>query len=361
MCLFPKLIKNKKYSPNRKNKGVVPEIKDERTLYVPVGCGKCMECMKQKKRLWQVRMLEEIKANRNGVFVTLTFNNESLIKLEKDIEIKNSKAIIENEVATLAVRRFLERWRKKFKVSVRHWLVTELGHINTERIHLHGVIFTDEIRYIVKLWQYGHVTIGKTMFKNEDWENANSNTSYVNGKTINYIVKYINKIDVDHKGYIPKILRSKGIGNNYLKGYNSERNKFNGKNTREFYITEQGYKINLPIYYRNKIYNDDEREKLWLNKLDGGKRFVCGEMVKDNDEKNYFKLLDYYRKENSRLGYGDDSKEWSRDAYLSQKAALKGLRNLNKNKDKINKLLKDREIRNSDLDLRSNREKNEFL
>lgn len=138
-------------------------------------------------------------------------------------------------------------------------------------------------------------------------------------------------------------------------------NKFNNENTREYYITNQGFKINLPIYYRNKIYNDDEREKLWLNKLDEGKRFVCGEMVKDTDEENYFKLLDYYRKENKRLGYGDDSKEWSRDAYLNQKAALKGLRNLNKNKNKINKILKDREIRNSDIDLRSNRENNEFL
>ena len=48
MCLYPKLIKNKKYMSNKKNGGVIPAVSDERTLFVPVGCGKCIECLKQK-------------------------------------------------------------------------------------------------------------------------------------------------------------------------------------------------------------------------------------------------------------------------------------------------------------------------
>ena len=71
MCLYPKLIKNKKYTKTKKNGGIIPPISDERTLYVPIGCGKCIECMKQKKRNWQVRLLEEIKTDRTGKFVTL--------------------------------------------------------------------------------------------------------------------------------------------------------------------------------------------------------------------------------------------------------------------------------------------------
>ena len=99
-----------------------------------------------KKREWQIRLLEDIKEYKNGKFVTLTFNEEWLEKLEKEvkkeIDIINDK-IEENLVATYAVRHFLERWRFKYKKSVRHWLVTELGHENTERIHLHGIIYTD--------------------------------------------------------------------------------------------------------------------------------------------------------------------------------------------------------------------------
>ena len=37
MCLYPKLIKNKKYIMNKKNNGIIPEVNDERALYVPVG------------------------------------------------------------------------------------------------------------------------------------------------------------------------------------------------------------------------------------------------------------------------------------------------------------------------------------
>ena len=129
MCLYPKLIKNKKYLPNKKNKGKVPTPPDERVLWVPVGCGKCIECMKQKARAWQVRMLEEIKVSKNGKFVTLSFSNEDFLKLADEVKIKSEKHIFENEVATLAMRRILERWRKETKKSIRHWCVTFVGSI----------------------------------------------------------------------------------------------------------------------------------------------------------------------------------------------------------------------------------------
>ena len=37
MCLFPKLLPNPKYKSTKKNRGAVPEIKDERVKMVPVG------------------------------------------------------------------------------------------------------------------------------------------------------------------------------------------------------------------------------------------------------------------------------------------------------------------------------------
>ena len=188
MCLYPKLIKNPKYKANKKNGGIIPECNDNRVLYVPVGCGNCIECMKQKARQWQVRLSEEIKQNQQMYMVTLTFGEEELETLSKEAEHRYLiNRIEENEIATLAVRRFLERWRKKYKKSVRHWLVTELGHNGTENIHLHGIIWTDEqkARSIKDLWGYGFVWDGYSI--NEKKQN------YVNEKTINYIVKYIMK------------------------------------------------------------------------------------------------------------------------------------------------------------------------
>ena len=281
MCLYPRLIQNRKYLPNKKNKGNPPKVTDERVMLVPVGCGKCIECRNMKKREWQVRMLEEIKHDRTGKFVTLTFSEESLIKLEEEQGNTTNNYIRYNEVATIAVRRFLERWRKKYKKSVKHWLVTELGHQGTERIHLHGIIFTTEPNEtIIERWGYGNVWIGK----------------YVNEKTINYIIKYISKIDNDHKEYNSKILCTAGIGKGYLERYDSTTNRFKDLDTKEYYTTKTGHKLSLPVYYRNKLYDEDQREKLWLNKLDKEERWVMGEKIDiSENEKEYNQAVEYYR------------------------------------------------------------------
>ena len=80
----------------------------------------------------------------------------------------------------------------------------------------------------------------------------------------------------------------------------------------------------LPIYWRNKIYTEKEREQLWLQKLDKQERWVCGERVDVSEtDEEYFKLLNWYREKNKRLGYGDDEKNWERKRYEHQRRVLK--------------------------------------
>ena len=296
MCLYPKLIRNRKYSVTKKNGGNVPELKDQRALWVPVGCGRCIECRKQKAREWQVRLSEEIK-NQNGYFVTLTFNPESHEKLSKETGGEN------NALATLAVRRFLERYRKKFKTSCKHWLITELGHNGTERIHLHGILFTGaDANTIRNLWSYGFSYIGQ----------------YCNQKTINYVVKYVTKPDTEHPEYQPVILCSPGIGKNYLSKSDAINNRYKDSETNETYRLPTGQKITLPVYYRNHIYSEEEREKLWLQKLDKQERWVCGikiDVSSPKGERKYYAVLKNMQERNKKLGYGDDSKNWKREDY----------------------------------------------
>nr|QJB21158.1 MAG: replication initiator protein [Microvirus sp.] len=306
MCLYPKLIQNPRYLPNKKNGYKPPKFKDERTLLVPIGCGYCIECRRQKSREWQVRLNEDIKHEKNKVMITLTFSDKALNDLTQEAELNNIYKSEVNEIATLAVRRFLERWRKKFKKSIKHWLVTELGHNGTERIHLHGILYTDRTDLIEKYWSYGYVYIG----------------DYVNEKTINYIVKYITKLDSDHINYKPKILCSKGIGKNYIFSKNIEINYFNSKETKEYYQTRTGTKLNLPKYYRNYIYTDDEKELLWINKLDKEERWVCGEKVSIKEsETDYFKLLYFHQQKNKRLGYGKCD-NWIIELYKNSRKLL---------------------------------------
>jgi hypothetical protein len=306
-------MENPKYRANKKNGGVIPPLPldefgkpDERVKYVPIGCGRCMQCKKQKANEWKIRLLEEIKVNKNGKFITLTFSTESIKELDKAIEGDLSGYDRDNEMVTIAMRRFLERWRKFEKKSVRHWFVTELGHGKFEHIHLHGILFTDkEPKYITDRWGYGIV-----------W-NGDEHNGYVNNKTVNYMVKYVNKLDKEHEYYNPKILCSKGIGKYYEKDDKYNDHKYKGKNTEDTYRLDNGRKIANPIYYRNMLYNENERERLWLDKLDKDERWVMN--IKAVDDEHYYKLLKSAQYMNMKLGYGNNEINWNKRMYENQK------------------------------------------
>ena len=308
------MMKNPKYKENKKNGGVIPPINDKRVLVVPIGCGKCMECERKKMNGWRTRLLEDIKVNKNGRFITLTFSNESIKELGELTDRKGYER--DNAIATIGVRRFLERWRKEYGKSLRHFLITELGHNGTENIHIHGIIWTDEMpRTVAKMWKYGY------MFPRADRENTWYG-NWVSGTTIGYIAKYITKRDFKHKSYKPVILTSAGIGRNYTETYNAKTNRYRGAETNETYMMANGKKASLPIYYRNKIYNDEEREKLWINKLDKGIRYINGNKVKAENITEVTKLLRYYQELNRELGYGDGRKDWEREEYENKMREL---------------------------------------
>ena len=234
-------------------------MKDTRLNYVPVACGRCMECAKATARTWQTRLSEEIKKPIKAIFVTLTFSDYECSKLYNEIK-DISYYDIDNRIATKAVRRFTELYRKYTKKTLRHWLITELGKNGTENIHLHGIIWSNEPYIIQKystLWKYGHT-----------YPNNTTQPNYVNEQTINYIVKYCYKTDSLHTNYKPKILSSKGIGNNYINHKTKAKHKYKPNQTNEIYQTRAGIKTNLPIYYRNKIYTEEQREELWLDRFD---------------------------------------------------------------------------------------------
>lgn len=329
MCLYPRLMYNPKYKANKKNGGEIPPIKDQRTTYVPVGCGVCIECKRQNARQWQLRLAEDIKEHTNGKFITLTFSDEGIkkiwdddIKYEECLKRKKTKPKkqrkpiaelrgydLDNGIATRAVRFFLERWRKEHKKSLRHWLVTEIGGNYTERIHIHGIVWCDDLKTVERIWQYGIVHKGKEL-QNGQIEN------YVNERTATYIVKYLTKVDEKHKAYKSIVLTSPGIGRNYINNPNSRLNEYNGKQTSETYRTTTGHKIALPIYWRNKIYTEEQREQLWIQKLDKQERWVCGEKIDvSQTEKHYNNLVRYHRQRTIQLGYHEPEFIWKQQAY----------------------------------------------
>lgn len=290
MCLNTRMTLNPKFKPNKKNGGIPPICTDERIKYIPISCGNCIECRKKKARDWRVRLLEEYRTDQSGQFVTLTFAEDKLRAAEIKAETREA-----NQVATVAIRDFLERWRKKYKKSVKHWFITELGHKNTERLHIHGIIYTDKTaEEIEERWQNGKVDVGYSM----------------NEKTINYVIKYVTKVDKDHKGFTGKILTSPGLGKDYLKK-KTYYNRFIGEKTEDNIKLDNGTIMQMPTYYRNKIYTEEQREIMWKAKIDKNEAYVMGQKIRNiNTPKGKWELhkaLEYAREVSMKRGYGDGS------------------------------------------------------
>lgn len=303
MCLYPKLIKNPKYRPNKKNRGKPPKCTDDRLLYIPAACGKCVECRRQKANEWLTRMSEEVRGNKvPSYFITLTLNDENYNQL-KEI----SKEKDDNEIAKIALRRWLERIRKRTGKSIKHWFVTELGE-NNDRIHLHGIVWDTNKELINETWQYGFTFIGE----------------YVNESTIRYITKYMTKIDEKHKSFIGKVMCSAGIGSNYLKREDAKYNRYKeDTETNQTYRLRDGRRTRLPMYYRNKIYNEEEKEKLWIEMQEKGKTWVDG-VECDIDSIEYNHLLTEARQKyeemtGSKPTDWDEEKYWKRLKKMQQK------------------------------------------
>lgn len=273
-------MKNKRYEKNIRNQGAVPPCSDDRLRWIEVPCGICSECRKKKATEWQIRLMEEAKI-RTGQFVTLTISEEWGKYLAEKAGTEDSE-----KVAKLAVKWFRERWRKEYKTSPRHFLITELGHNGTERLHLHGIIFEDEQKFgelkqvsnfnkklgrkseiLQKIWKYGFTNVGYTA---------------VNERMIGYVTKYITKYDEKHEGYYGTILTSPGMGENYL-NRTMKKHEFKGAETNTKYRMPDGHQIELPLYYKRKAWNQFQREKLRKYKFKddvvwvGGVKYDWGE------------------------------------------------------------------------------------
>lgn len=259
-CLNPRSAFNPKYRCSKKNGFNPPPCPDPRLLRITFDCGKCSECRRKRATHWRFRLHAEYKANPNKFhFVTFTFSDKALNALRSEFPV--SEGYTDNDIAKVAVRRFLERYRKIYNVSCRHFFVTELGGKNG-RIHLHGLLVGCQAGYwkrnkykidlplLTSIWSYGYIWVG-----------------WCTDATISYVVKYITKQDPYHLDYRPVLLVSPGFGKCYV---TSSVIKYHHSVPSGIYylITSSGHKISMPRYYRDKIFTPEEILQRQLSILD---------------------------------------------------------------------------------------------
>lgn len=322
-------MNNKKYTVTKKNGGCVPNmpitgkdpdgypIYDERVATVQIPCGRCQECLEARARNWTARLIQEIPQTKYNYFVTLTFSPEQLGILMRKTGVGET-----NPLVGIAIRRMLERWRKTHKKSLKHWFITELGHEGTERIHAHGIVFADEP---LKFQEIQKVTTGGVMAKWSYWKYGHVFVGdYVSSRTVNYLMKYVTKIDTGHKHFVGYIFTSPGIGKAWL-DYMQKIYTYLPRSSLDYMKLPTGQKIKLPVYYKNKCYNEEEREKIWREFMDKHQITIAGnnyqeKLVTNSDIGN---ITEKAQEINSKLGYGSDSQEWRKLPYCITPAMLR--------------------------------------
>ena len=172
---------------------------------------------------------------------------------------------------------------------------TELGEKN-DRIHLHGIFFGQKSAELIrKHWKYGFVFIG----------------GYCNSRSVNYMTKYMLKVDIKHPEFKQIVLASKGIGSGYMDRLDYLWQKQNYERIEvATYTFRNGTKMAMPKYYKDKIFTEKEREKMWINNLNRGLLWVYGEKIKADDWGTIDNLRSYWQRYGREV-MGDNPIAWN--------------------------------------------------
>lgn len=291
MCLYEKYILNPKFKPNKKNGYNPPKCEDKRQQYIILKCGKCKECQEDKAKSWKTRIYwESFYSSGKSYYVTLTFDKNHFENLETRARETRAR---EKEIFKRAVRQFCDNWKYNTGERCTHFLIPEHGQEETERIHMHGLIWTQQPATMIgQCWKHGFV-------KCEEVKNIEACT--------NYIIKYITKIDKKHPDFIPRIYCSKGIGRQYTKDITKiTKHKFKEENTNRRCTLQSGNIAKMPDYYKKKLWTDEQREWIWMHfydKMEKHKNERTFKMSNNYDRTRYNRYIKDLRNQAKKLGY----------------------------------------------------------
>ncbi|AXH77880.1 MAG: replication initiator protein [Microviridae sp.] len=209
--------------------------------YCPVPCGKCPTCLSRRISGWAFRLQQEEKVCTSSHFLTLTYSTLHLPLLA------NSR----NTLVKKDLQLFFKRLRKRNRNQLKYYAVGEYGG-QTERAHYHMILFNAELKTIQPSWELGEINYGE-----------------VNEASIRYVLNYMEKKKpiADLFGRQAEFsLMSKGLGSNYLT--NNMKNWHKSDLLERAYLPDKGgKKIHMPRYYKEKLYNELEREKIATHQM----------------------------------------------------------------------------------------------
>lgn len=253
----------------------------ELLMYVNVPCGKCENCIKNRRMQWCFRMEEEMSVSKTAYFVTMTYDEENvpwnygqtvLLKTTLDCKRLHLKEMGKAPIKDKYLKKmklkdtgwkdrsgqgFIKRLRSKhernrkwtremfysgltWEDKMKYYLVGEYGE-KRGRCHMHAIIFNVEECFIKESWPWGDVQVVKAT-----------------PETIAYCTKYMDKWKdkkQDWRRPSEYNVQSEELGIGFVK----RMMNFYKKNLDiNYVVNKQGVRIPMPRYYRMKMLNEQE-------------------------------------------------------------------------------------------------------
>lgn len=251
---------------------------------IPIPCGKCLNCKKNRLNAWSFRLMSELDNAVTAKFVTLTYNTEYIpitkrgfltLKKKSDknnVEIDNSLQgffkrlrYYEKGDDTISIDQFTYISRggdpNDFSRRIKYFACGEYGS-KRKRPHYHIILFNvKNEENIYKGWS----EVININTDDQEWIPLGSiHIDQVNNNTIDYTLKYMMKESGKYKkgfdGEKEFSVMSKGIGLNYIES--SELRRYYKKNLdKNYLITKKGFKIGMPKRYRDEMLSQLEKDK----------------------------------------------------------------------------------------------------
>lgn len=214
---------------------------------IPVPCGKCAPCKIRHVNQWVFRIMwEEENRATSSHFITLTYDTLHV-------------PLSDNGFMTLRksdLQKFFKRLRKNTGIEgIKYYACGEYGS-KTSRPHYHAIVFNcPEPQAYADAWSLDGVMLGGV------------DVGTVTSDSVAYCLKYIDKSSFREKKYkhsrddrekeFP--LMSQGLGKGYVE--NKSVVAWHKKDlSRNYAVNKSGYRVALPRYYRQKIYDEFELE-----------------------------------------------------------------------------------------------------
>lgn len=263
--------------------------------------------------------MKEAERSRSAFFVTLTYDNDHVPVSRNGFLTLDCSRVINGKYICSDVQLFLKRLRyfnkDNKKWPLKYYMCGEYGS-ESMRPHYHIILFNCELsnllgpKYALQA-EYGNLLLdGKDEFNCEKWPCGHITVGDFSQGSVGYTLKYISKDSQVGKFERDDRVReysrmSKKLGDNYLKQDIKNYHLADALN-RMYCTTDEGVKLPMPRYYKEKIYTQWQRLSIAYQmekkaRDEYNKKSVGDQLIEDQRNHN---IRDHY----SRKGGKDERK-----------------------------------------------------